>query len=52
VVVDVDAVSEDFDGLDVSDDDDDDVPESPFGDVVEDVDDVDVEVDLPRLSVL
>jgi hypothetical protein len=50
VVVDVDAVSEDFDGLDVSDDDD--VPESPFGDVVEDVDDVDVEVDLPRLSVL
>jgi hypothetical protein len=51
VVVDVDAVSEDFDGLDVSDDDDD-VPESPFGDVVEDVDDVDVEVDLPRLSVL
>jgi len=47
----VDDVSEDFDEVDVSDVDVDE-PESPFGDAVVDVDEVEVEVDLPRLSVL
>jgi hypothetical protein len=51
VLVDVDVVSDGFDELDVSEVDVDEL-ESPFDDDDVEAEDADVELDLPRLSVL